>query len=76
MFDPPLLQSEEKHIRDAWIWAASLIAVAALLTASGLFAQVMKRGARNADAGAGRGPQTVQLLRAATIRARTGERRS
>jgi hypothetical protein len=55
------MQSEEKHIRDAWIWAASLIAVAALLTAGGLFAQVTNQGARNADAGPSRGQQTVHL---------------
>jgi hypothetical protein len=62
VFDPPLTQHADKHIRDAWIWAASLIAVAALLTASGLLAQVTNQGARDADAGPGRGQQTVHLV--------------
>jgi hypothetical protein len=60
MFDPPLTQSEEKHIRDAWIWAATLIAVALLLTVSGLFAQIANQGSRDADAAGAR--EAAQLV--------------
>jgi hypothetical protein len=62
MHDPPLAQSEEKHIRDAWIWAATIIAVAAILTLSGLFAQVTNQGARDADAAGAGGRDTVRLV--------------
>jgi hypothetical protein len=62
MHDPPLARSEEKHIRDAWIWAATIIAVAALLTLIGLFAQVTNQGGRDADAGAAGGQGGVRLV--------------
>jgi hypothetical protein len=51
MLDPPLTQSDEKHIRDAWIWAASIIAIAALLTLSGLVAESGSQSSLDAEWG-------------------------
>jgi len=66
MYDPPLTQSEEHHIRDAWIWAASLIAVliavAALLTVTGLVPSAANQSSQDADAGTVSGQQMVRLV--------------
>jgi hypothetical protein len=40
MLDTSLSPSSDRHIRNAWIWAAVIIAVAMLLTLSGLMAEL------------------------------------
>jgi hypothetical protein len=49
VFDPPLTQHADKHMRDAWIWAATIIALGVFFTMSGLFAPVANQSASDAD---------------------------
>jgi hypothetical protein len=44
MSDAPLSHFDEKHIRNAWIWAATIIAIAVLSAVGGLFAQLTNQG--------------------------------
>jgi hypothetical protein len=41
---------EKRHIRNGWLWAVVIIAVGALCTVGGLFAQVANQGATEAEA--------------------------
>jgi hypothetical protein len=49
VFDPPLSQHDDKPIRDAWIWTATIIAMIVFFTMSGLFAPVANQSAGHAD---------------------------
>jgi hypothetical protein len=47
MSDAPLSQSDNKHIRDAWIWAATIIAIGMLCAVGGIFAQDANQGSKD-----------------------------
>jgi hypothetical protein len=47
MADTPLYYSDKKHVRDAWIWAATIIAFGVLCA---LFVQVPNKGAPDVQA--------------------------
>jgi hypothetical protein len=41
--------TDDKPIRDPWIWAATILAIVLFFTMSGLFAPVANQNARHAD---------------------------
>jgi hypothetical protein len=49
MSDAPLSQDEKKHIRDAWIWAATIIVFGMLCAVGGMFAQVANQGSKEVE---------------------------
>ena len=43
------MRSNDRHIRDAWIWASTVIAAAVILALGGLVAQLANQGSRDVD---------------------------
>jgi hypothetical protein len=43
------MRKNDRHIRDAWIWASTLIAAAVILALGGLVAQLANQGSRDVD---------------------------
>jgi hypothetical protein len=47
MKTPMITKPEKKHIQDAWIWAATIIALGMLCTVDVMFVQVSSQGSKD-----------------------------